>query len=107
MTRWVWLGFAIAINVDCDIFLADELLAVGDKPFKKKCMAKMEEVRDSGRTLFYVSHAAGSVRRMCDRVLVLENGRLAFDGDVDEGIKYLHYDSDDENNDDEELGADV
>ena len=101
------LGFAIAINVDCDIFLADELLAVGDKPFKRKCMAKMEEVRDSGRTLFYVSHAAGSVRRMCDRVLVLENGRLGFDGDVDEGIKYLHYDSDDENNDDDELGADV
>jgi len=101
------LGFAIAINVDCDIFLADELLAVGDKPFKRKCMSKMEEVRDSGRTLFYVSHAAGSVRRMCDRVLVLENGRLGFDGDVDEGIKYLHYDSDDENNDDDELGADV
>jgi len=100
------LAFAIAINVDCDIFLADELLAVGDRPFKKKCMKKMEEVRDSGRTLFYVSHAAGSVKRMCSRVLVLEDGRLGFDGDVDEGIKYLKYDNDDEGND-EELGADV
>ena len=49
----------------------------------------MQEIRDGGRTLVYVSHAAGSVRRMCDRVLVLEKGRLGFDGDVDEGIKYL------------------
>ncbi|MGH3360836.1 MAG: ABC transporter ATP-binding protein, partial [Nocardioides sp.] len=48
------LGFAVAIHVDSDIFLADEVLAVGDKPFKKKCIEKMQEVRDSGRTLFYV-----------------------------------------------------
>jgi len=89
---------------------------VGDRPFKKKCMEKMQEVRDSGRTLFYVSHAAASVRRMCDRVLVLENGRLGFDGDVDEGIRYLKYDDNtpenepDENDDadaDEEIGADI
>ena len=52
----------------------------------------MQEIRDSGRTLFYVSHAPGSVRKMCDRVLVLEKGRLGFDGDVDEGIQYLKYD---------------
>ena len=89
------LGFAVAIHVDTDIFLADEVLAVGDKPFKQKCLAKMQEIRDSGRTLFYVSHAAGSVRRMCDRVIVLEKGRLGFDGDVDAGIKYLQYDADD------------
>ena len=103
------LGFSVAVHVDSDIFLADEVLAVGDKPFKKKCMEKMQEVRDSGRTLFYVSHAAASVRKMCDRVLVLENGRLAFDGDVEEGIKYLKYDSDDTDpeTDDEELGADI
>ena len=102
------LGFSVAIHVDSDIFLADEVLAVGDKPFKKKCLEKMEEIRDSGRTLFYVSHAAGSVRRMCDRVIVLEEGRLGFDGDVDEGIQYLQYDDDDgpEENDDDELGAD-
>ena len=89
------LGFAVAIHVDADIFLADEVLAVGDRPFKRKCMAKMQEIRDGGTTLFYVSHATGSVRKMCDRVLVLEKGRLAFDGDVDEGIKFLHYDDDD------------
>lgn len=107
------LGFAIAIHVDSDIFLADEVLAVGDKPFKQKCLLKMQEIRDSGRTLVYVSHAAASVRRMCDRVIVLEQGRLGFDGDVAEGIKYVKYDvgtemSDEEGgDDDEELGADI
>jgi ABC-2 type transport system ATP-binding protein len=107
------LGFSVAIHVDSDIFLADEVLAVGDKPFKKKCMEKMQEIREGGHTLFYVSHAAGSVRKMCDRVLVLESGRLAFDGDVDEGIRYLKYDDDssdelDPDTDaDEELGADI
>jgi len=102
------LGFAIAVHVDSDIFLADEALAVGDKPFKRKCLAKMAEIRDSGRTIFYVSHAAGQVRRMCNRVLVLENGRLGFDGPVDEGIHYLHYDGDDEEEiADEETGDDI
>jgi ABC-2 type transport system ATP-binding protein len=98
------LGFAVAIHVEADVFLADEVLAVGDKPFKKKCLAKMEEIRESGTTLFYVSHAAASVRKMCTRVLVLEKGRLGFDGPVDEGITYLHYDDDD--SDDPELESD-
>ncbi len=106
------LGFAVAIHVDSEIFLADEVLAVGDKPFKKKCLERMEEVRDSGRTLFYVSHAGGSVKRMCTRVLILEQGRLIFDGDVKEGIQLLKYDDerpeDEEHFDsDEELGADI
>jgi len=107
------LGFAVAVHTDSDIFLVDEVLAVGDKPFKKKCLARMQEIRDEGRTLFYVSHAAGSVRKMCDRVLVLENGKLGYDGPTDEGIKYLHYEDteDDVNSEtdesDEELGADV
>ncbi len=99
------LGFAVAIHVEADVFLADEVLAVGDRPFKKKCLAKMEEIRESGTTLFYVSHSAGSVRKMCTRVLVLEKGRLGFDGPVDEGITYLHYDDDDDS-DDPELGVD-
>ena len=109
------LGFAVAIHVDSDIFLADEVLAVGDKPFKRKCMERMQEIRRSGRTLFYVSHAAGSVRKMCDRVIVLERGRVGFDGDVDEGIRYLKYEDDPTDEPDapedeqveEELGADI
>ena len=111
------LGFAVAVHTDSDIFLIDEVLAVGDKPFKRKCMAKMQEIREEGRTLVYVSHAAGSVRKMCDRVLVLEKGVLGFDGPVNEGIRYLKYDdsdddvnseeSEDSDDVDEELGADV
>jgi ABC-2 type transport system ATP-binding protein len=108
------LGFAVAVHVDSDIFLADEVLAVGDRPFKRKCLEKMSEIRDSGRTLFYVSHAAGSVRRMCDRVIVLEKGRVGFDGDVNEGIKYLKYDDntpgnepDEQDVEDDEEGSDI
>ena len=67
---------------------------------------RMQEVRNSGRTLFYVSHAAASVRKMCDRVIVLEDGKVGFDGDVDAGIRYLHYDDDDPT-DDEAIGADI
>jgi len=107
------LGFSVAIHVDSDIFLADEVLAVGDKPFKRKCLEKMQEIRDGGRTLFYVSHSAGSVRRMCDRALVLDGGRLVFDGDVAEGIKLLKYEEDnrsgvdEEDAEDDEMGADI
>jgi ABC-2 type transport system ATP-binding protein len=106
------LGFSVAIHVDSDIFLADEVLAVGDKPFKQKCLEKMQEIRQSGRTLVYVSHAAGSVRKMCDRVIVLEQGKLGFDGDVRAGIRYVKYDSGNETeeeleSEDDELGADI
>ena len=112
------LGFAVAVHADSDIFLVDEVLAVGDRPFKKKCLAKMRQIRDAGQTMVYVSHAAASVRNMCDRVLVLEKGVLGFDGPVDEGIKYLQYDDDDEDevgseemddsmDVDEGLGADI
>ena len=110
------LGFAVAVHVDSDIFLVDEVLAVGDKPFKKKCIEKMQEIRDDGRTMFYVSHAPGSVIKMCDRVIVLNKGRVGFDGDVREGIKYLKYDEPDkdgldssagEEGTDDELGSDI
>jgi ABC-2 type transport system ATP-binding protein len=90
------LGFAVAINVDADIFIADEALAVGDRPFKRKCKRRMDEIVKSGVTMFYVSHAPGSVRNLCSRVLVLDHGKLTFDGDVDEGIAFLHYDDEDE-----------
>lgn len=102
------LGFSVAIHVDADIFLADEVLAVGDRPFKRKCMEKLQQIRAEGTTIFYVSHATGSVRNMCDRVLVLEQGKLGFDGPVDDGIHFLHYDEDEAAGaTDEEIGADV
>ncbi|CAA9380936.1 MAG: Capsule polysaccharide export ATP-binding protein ctrD [uncultured Nocardioidaceae bacterium] len=108
------LGFAVAVHTDSDIFLVDEVLAVGDKPFKRKCIARMEEIKREGRTLFYVSHSAPSVQRMCERVLVLEEGKLGFDGPPREGIRYLKYDNDPDDvssesdeADDDELGADI
>jgi ABC-2 type transport system ATP-binding protein len=107
------LGFAVAVHTESDIFLVDEVLAVGDRPFKRKCIARMEEIKKEGRTLFYVSHAPGSVRKMCDRVIVLDKGKLAFDGPTDEGIKFLKYDdveddvNSDEERDDDDLGADI
>jgi len=100
------LGFAVAINVDADVFIADEALAVGDRPFKRKCKARMREIRQNGTTIFFVSHAPSAVRQLCDRVLVLEKGRLGFDGPVDEGIHYLHYDDAEDGDDDEGLGDD-
>jgi ABC-2 type transport system ATP-binding protein len=111
------LGFAVAVHTDCDIFLVDEVLAVGDRPFKRKCMERMDEIRAEGRTMLYVSHAPASVRKVCDRVLILEKGALGFDGPVDEGIAYLKYDDDGDDvnsedseeidDSDEELGADI
>ena len=110
------LGFAIAVHVDADIFLADEVLAVGDRPFKRKCMEKMQQIRQEGTTIFYVSHATASVRAMCDRVLILESGHLNYDsattpdGSVDGGIHYLQYDDAEGDEDaemDEELGSEV
>ncbi len=104
------LGFAVAVHADSDIFLVDEVLAVGDRPFKKKCLQRMQEVKAEGRTLFYVSHSPGSVRKMCDRALVLENGVLGFDGPVADGIHYLKYDDDGPNSEDDiddQMGADI
>jgi ABC-2 type transport system ATP-binding protein len=109
------LGFAVAVHTESDIFLVDEVLAVGDRPFKRKCIARMKEIRDEGRTLVYVSHAPGSVRKMCERVLVLEQGELAFDGPVEEGIRHVQYDDEDdgvendprEDESDSDLGAEI
>ncbi len=106
------LGFAVAAFAESDIFLADEVLAVGDRPFKRKCMARMEEIKKEGRTMFYVSHAPGSVRQMCDRALVLVQGRLGFDGPVEEGIRFLKYDDGDDSGVpdqqvEDDLGADI
>lgn len=86
------LGFAISIHVDCDIFLIDEALAVGDKPFKTKCIEKIAEISQSGRTIIYVSHAASSVAKLCERVLVMEDGKLGFDGETLEGFRYMGLD---------------
>jgi len=84
------LGFALAVNLDTDILLVDEVLAVGDEAFQRKCMARMEQVRSAGKTIVFVSHSPEDVRRICDRACVLDSGSVAFLGKTDEAIDRYH-----------------
>ncbi len=77
---YVRLGFAIAINMDPDILLVDEILAVGDAAFQEKCMDKFADFRKAGKTVVIVSHAMGSLRSMCDHAVWLEQGKMIEDG---------------------------
>ena len=88
------LGFAIAVAADSDIFIIDEVLAVGDPPFKKKCLERIKEIREEGRTIVFVSHNTSQVKRICTKAVVLEKGRLTYEGDVDGAIHQLKYDKD-------------
>lgn len=78
------LAFSIAINVDADILLVDEILAVGDQHFQDKCIAKMKELREEGKTMVFVTHSMGVVRDLCTRAVWLSDGKIIMDGDVDE-----------------------
>jgi len=89
---YVRLGFAVAINVEPDILLVDEVLAVGDEDFQRRCADKFRQLRAEGRTIIVVSHALGSVRDMADRVAWLEHGRIKQEGETDEVIvSYLRH----------------
>ncbi len=81
------LAFAVAVFTDPEILLVDEILAVGDEGFQKKCMDKMEEFKKRGTTIVYVSHAMDKVKEFCERVIYLEHGKCIFDGKAEEGIK--------------------
>ncbi|MEX0890901.1 MAG: ABC transporter ATP-binding protein [Gemmatimonadota bacterium] len=83
---YVRLAFAVAAHMETEILLVDEVLAVGDLAFQRKCLGKMGEVARSGRTVVFVSHNMGSIARLCDRGLVLDEGCLIFDGQVDSAI---------------------
>jgi ABC-type polysaccharide/polyol phosphate transport system ATPase subunit len=84
---YVRLGFAIAVAVEPDILLVDEVLAVGDEEFQERSLERMRRFRDEGKSIVLVSHDLEAVREMCDRVVVLEQGRKVFDGPVAEGIE--------------------
>ncbi len=88
---YVKLAFAVAAHLNSEILLMDEVLAVGDMRFQKKCLAKMAELsEDEQKTILYVSHNMETIRTLCSRCLVLQQGRLVFDGDPEEAIaKYL------------------
>lgn len=81
------LAFAVAVFTDPDILLVDEILAVGDEGFQKKCMVKMEEFKKKGVTIVYVSHAMEAVKSFCSRVIYLEHGKVKFDGSAQEGVE--------------------
>ncbi|MGX5695905.1 ABC transporter ATP-binding protein [Agromyces soli] len=86
---YVRLAFAVAVHVDPDIVLVDEVLAVGDEPFQRKCMDKIAEFQSEGRTIVLVSHSSEQVGRLCDRVIVMDSGVMRFDGDPADGIRIL------------------
>jgi ABC-2 type transport system ATP-binding protein len=83
---YVRLGFSVAINVDPDVLLIDEVLAVGDEAFQRKCSERFAELKERGKTVVVVSHALGSVRSLCDQVAWLEHGVLRRIGDADDVV---------------------
>ena len=94
---YVKLAFSVAAHLDSEIMIMDEVLAVGDMAFQKKCLEKMSDVsRTEGRTILYVSHNMNTIRQLCDRVIVLDHGHVIFDGGVEEGIERYMNSSDDD-----------
>ncbi|RMD84422.1 MAG: ABC transporter ATP-binding protein [Lentisphaerae bacterium] len=85
---YVRLAFAVAAHLEPEILLLDEVLAVGDVAFQKKCLGKMEDVAHSGRTVLLVSHNMSAIRSLCGRTLVLSHGKLIFDGETDEAVQH-------------------
>ncbi|MEG2348014.1 MAG: ABC transporter ATP-binding protein [Clostridia bacterium] len=84
------LAFSIAVNVQAEILLIDEILAVGDSHFQDKCLAKMKELKEQGKTMVFVSHSVPQVKSFCDRAIWLYNGEIRLDGNTDEVIdEYL------------------
>ena len=84
---FVKLAFAVAAHLDSEIMVMDEVLAVGDMKFQQKCLGKMSDVAgQEGRTVLYVSHNMSTIRQLCTRCIVLDKGRVIFDGDVEKAI---------------------
>ena len=85
---FVKLAFSVAAHLDSEIMIMDEVLAVGDMAFQKKCLEKMRSAaKVDGRTVLYVSHNMNTIRTLCDRCIVLDKGKIVFEGDVDEAIE--------------------
>ena len=85
---YVKLAFSVAAHLDSDIMIMDEVLAVGDIKFQKKCLSKMyEAAHTDGKTVLYVSHNMATIRQLCSRCLVLKEGKIIFDGDVEDAIR--------------------
>ncbi|WP_110588488.1 ABC transporter ATP-binding protein [Microbacterium suaedae] len=83
------LAFSVAIHVDLDVLLVDEVLSVGDAPFRKKCNEKLEELTKKGVTMLVVSHDMSTVRRLCRRGIVIHEHEVLFDGDIEEAVRVI------------------
>ena len=87
----VRLGFAVAAYLESEILIVDEVLAVGDQEFQNKCIGKMQDISNTGRTVLFVSHNLNSIKNLCTKGLLIENGEAAYYGDIDTTIsKYLN-----------------
>lgn len=86
------LGFSVAVHVEPDILLIDEVLAVGDAAFQRRCMGRLEELRTNGQTVIFVSHAMDDVRRLCSRVLYVDRGMVKDAGPAEEMIRLYERD---------------
>ncbi len=87
---YVRLGFAVAISVDPDILIIDEVLAVGDEAFQRKCIERIEEIQQSGRTIIFVTHNVEITREICSRVVMLEAGEIVKEGKPREVVNFYH-----------------
>ena len=85
---YIRLAFAVAAHLEPEVLIVDEVLAVGDTAFQKKCLGKMEGVAKEGRTVLFVSHNMAAVENLCEKVIVLEKGNLVFNGNVKKAIDY-------------------
>ena len=83
------LAFSVAIHVKLDILLVDEILSVGDAPFREKCSKKIKELVDEGKTMVVVSHSTNTVRELCERGIVIRKGSVIFDGPIEEAIEAM------------------
>lgn len=83
------LAFSVAVHTDPDIFLIDEILAVGDEPFQRKCLERVSELKAQGQTLVVVTHDLDMVQRVCDRGVVLERGHVVHDGSIVSAVEHL------------------
>jgi ABC-type polysaccharide/polyol phosphate transport system ATPase subunit len=84
------LGFSIAAHLDADVLLIDEVLAVGDEGFQRKCLRRISEQIAAGATVVLVSHDAAAIERVCERVIVLDSGQVVFDGPTADGLLHYH-----------------
>lgn len=94
---YVKLAFSVAAHLDSEIMIMDEVLAVGDVAFQNKCLNKMSKISEQeNKTILYVSHNMGTIRQLCNRIIVLKHGQIVYDGDVENGIAiYLNNSLDD------------